>query len=555
MVASSIEENADSIESIRAKSKNLKGDLSHTIKLNVQRIKCAAADLATRCELTGDVSYLHMRETELLKENKELKTENISLRDQIDALRRELRQFKQDVHDGKIGIGLKSPKRIVPTRDIATSPLESLRYSSLSLPAGSKSFVGSQANNIRGPSILPGRRSLARIEESGRNVSDVSRLAQINRRSSKGRLTSEDDRGIQEDRGSRVPQSRRRRRRRRSTTEEEIRGSDAPVTQSDTEWSVVESRRRRRERSRRDRREDADSPMLKRQSKVQGNLKLPRIRPPRSAAVAIRVTDGKTSYADIMRKARREVNLEQLNLGDTRIRKDVSGRLLVQIPGKGSKEKARQLQDKLQLALGQEARVTIPSKRAEIRIVGFDDSVTEDEVVERITTDGGCNRSDIKTGPIRSMANGLYAVWLQCPVDVVQNLVKIGRVRLGWTSARVVLLPPRRLQCFRCLEFGHVRSMCPSDTDRSNLCYRCGEAGHKASACSGRIRCPVCLSRGLVADHRVGTDKCAARRISGIRTRPRNASDELGPANIGDKSARESAGGGLVGGDNLMQLC
>lgn len=96
--------------------------------------------------------------------------------------------------------------------------------------------------------------------------------------------------------------------------------------------------------------------------------------------------DGKTSYADVMKKARREVNLESLELGDTRLRKDVTGGLL--ILGKEEKDKARRFQSKLQEVLGEEARVTIPSKRAEVRIIGFADSVTKDEILERITSGG-----------------------------------------------------------------------------------------------------------------------------------------------------------------------
>ncbi|XP_020298086.1 uncharacterized protein LOC109862442 [Pseudomyrmex gracilis] len=151
---------------------------------------------------------------------------------------------------------------------------------------------------------------------------------------------------------------------------------------------------------------------------AQKSQRLPCTCPPCSAEVAIGVPDGKVSYAEVMKKARREVNLEQLDLWDTRIQKDVSGGLLIQIPGNRGKEKARQLQDKLQKVLGQDARVAMV---------------------------GGCNSSDIKAGPSKPMINGMYAIWLQCPVDAVQALVKLGRIRLEWTLEKVVLLPSRRL--------------------------------------------------------------------------------------------------------------
>lgn len=210
------------------------------------------------------------------------------------------------------------------------------------------------------------------------------------------------------------------------------------------------------------------------------------------------------------------MNLESLELGDTRLRKNVTGGLLIQILGKDGKDKARRLQSKLQDVLSEEASITIPSKRVEVRIIGFDDSVMEDEILEKVTSVGGCTRCDVRLGQIKSLFSGLCAVWLQCPVDAVQRLVKAGRIRLGWTSARVVLLPPRKLQCFRCLEFGHMKATCPSSEDRSALCYRCGEEGHKANSCSNRIRCPVCASRGQSSTHRVGSEGCSAKRVVGV---------------------------------------
>lgn len=106
-----------------------------------------------------------MRKAELLRKTKELKGENNSLREQLEALRQELKQLRQDV---KIGIGLRSPRPIaIPTRDTATSLLDSLQYPALSLPAGSRAYVGTKMSSTRGPSVLSDRRSLARIEESG----------------------------------------------------------------------------------------------------------------------------------------------------------------------------------------------------------------------------------------------------------------------------------------------------------------------------------------------------------------------------------------------------
>lgn len=53
---------------------------------------------------------------------------------------------------------------------------------------------------------------------------------------------------------------------------------------------------------------------------------------------------------------------------------------------------------------------------------------------------------------------------------------------MGWAACRVNLLEARPLQCYKCLELGHVQQRCPSAADRSKCCYRCGGEGHVAAA-------------------------------------------------------------------------
>jgi len=45
-------------------------------------------------------------------------------------------------------------------------------------------------------------------------------------------------------------------------------------------------------------------------------------------------------------------------------------------------------------------------------------------------------------------------------------------------------LPERPTTCFRCLQVGHVRAVCPNEIDRGDTCYRCGVSGHLARDCT-----------------------------------------------------------------------
>jgi hypothetical protein len=88
-----------------------------------------------------------------------------------------------------------------------------------------------------------------------------------------------------------------------------------------------------------------------------------------------------------------------------------------------------------------------------------------------------------------------------------------GKVALGWSTARVTAIPKRPLQCFKCLELGHVRVTCTSNVDRGHLCYRCGGGGHRARRYSvSAPKYPLCESLGAPANHRICGAACAPPR-------------------------------------------
>lgn len=71
-------------------------------------------------------------------------------------------------------------------------------------------------------------------------------------------------------------------------------------------------------------------------------------------------------------------------------------------------------------------------------------------------------------------------------------------------------LEKRPLQCFRCMEKGHVKAQCCGNVDRSKQCYRCGTPGHLARDCAAPVHCSVCADLGRPAEHRVGSRACKA---------------------------------------------
>lgn len=250
-------------------------------------------------------------------------------------------------------------------------------------------------------------------------------------------------------------------------------------------------------------------------------------RPPRTAAVAIHGVGEGFSYAAALRKLRENISLPELNIESSRVRKSTSGGVVIEIPGVERSSKADNLQKKVAEVLGAEARVSRPCVRGELRLVGLDDSVSQMEVAEVIADIGGGKVADIKTGALRPMSNGMFSVWVQCPLEVAIKASKDGKIKIGWTIARIDLLKARPALCYKCWEKGHVQAQCKSQVNRLRACYRCGEEGHPARACNNPISCLVCKQAGRDHAHRVGSMTCLALSPTGNKKRTRGSSEAV----------------------------
>lgn len=243
----------------------------------------------------------------------------------------------------------------------------------------------------------------------------------------------------------------------------------------------------------------------------------PKLRPPRSSAVVITLQPGAEekglTYAAVLTEARNSLDLPSLGIDGLRFRKAVTGARVLEIPGATSAGKADSLAAKLRESLGDEnIRITRPTKCAELRVVGLDDSVTSGDVAAAVARAGDCAVDAVKAGEIRTNSSGLGTCWVRCPVTAAKKVSSEGRLLVGWVSAQIRLLPPKPMRCYRCLENGHVRVQCTAVVDRSECCYRCGEVGHKSAQCTAAPKCCLCAAAGHPADHSVGGKNCAANK-------------------------------------------
>ncbi|CAK9834494.1 Uncharacterized 50 kDa protein in type I retrotransposable element R1DM [Anthophora retusa] len=239
-------------------------------------------------------------------------------------------------------------------------------------------------------------------------------------------------------------------------------------------------------------------------------------RAPRTSAVTVTVTpEAKMTYGEAMSMVRQKIDLKEIGIDGVRHRLAVTGGHVLEVPGPESSTKAATLAEKMSSVLAQSGvKVANPTKRAEVRLRGLDESVRPQEVIATVAAFTDCRESDIRVGKVRTTASNMGTLWVQCPLIAARKLVAAGRITIGWYGARVEALAPRKLQCYRCLEFGHTRSRCTNEVDRSGMCYRCGDTSHTASNCTADPKCPLCAQQGRPAGHRLGGPGCAPTSTS-----------------------------------------
>lgn len=235
-------------------------------------------------------------------------------------------------------------------------------------------------------------------------------------------------------------------------------------------------------------------------------------RPPRTAAVAVRVIGEGPPIGDVLRRAREKVSLEDLGISGSRIRKSATGSLLIEIPGQDCSAKADKLAEKLRSALGSGVAISRPTMQGRIKLTGLDESILPHEIATAVSTLGGCQTADVKVSPVRELRFGTRVAWVHCPLAIAYRVASMGRLTIGWSSVRVEYLGAKISQCYKCWAFRHVRNNCPSSIDRTGSCFRCGECNHQIQNCDRPLRCVLCHDKGLNSDHRMGSRGCESRR-------------------------------------------
>ncbi|XP_060810106.1 uncharacterized protein LOC132904207 [Amyelois transitella] len=237
---------------------------------------------------------------------------------------------------------------------------------------------------------------------------------------------------------------------------------------------------------------------------------------PKSTAVVVTLKSGATvDYKTVMGRVT-TIKLATMGVDHVAVRSTATGARIIEVPGSDSGAVADNLPSKIRELVGEVAEVTRPYKTAQIKISGFDESVTPEILQREVSQVGKCPPEQIKVGQIRMTPDFTGAVIVTCPVAVANALVADGRILIGWSSAKITGLEPLPMRCFRCMGLGHTRALCPSPVDRSELCHRCGKTGHLTQQCAEKEPwCAVCHHAKLPAKHTMGGKACNPPRTRG----------------------------------------
>jgi Zinc knuckle len=158
--------------------------------------------------------------------------------------------------------------------------------------------------------------------------------------------------------------------------------------------------------------------------------------------------------------------------------------------------------------VGEDVAVRALSQRVLVECRNLDDVTQAADLREALKEQFTLTDADVEGNVrLRKTYGSTQAATINVPVDVANKLLKVGKVKVGWSVCHLRAYR-QLLRCFKCMEFGHQAKNCQG-VDRSKACWNCGKNGHQGKACKDPPRCMLCkVDDGN--EHSTGGRKCKA---------------------------------------------
>lgn len=218
---------------------------------------------------------------------------------------------------------------------------------------------------------------------------------------------------------------------------------------------------------------------------------------PKQDAILVQMKD--KSYADLLKIVKKNVNPSEIGAHVDRVTKTRSGKLLLTVQNGADKAEAlrRELKEKIP-----DAQASFLISKKVLHVSGLDEVTNEEEIKSEISKILNTKPENIDTRSLRPAYGGTQKVTLILPVTEAEKLIQTKKIKIGWSSCKVVERK-RDPKCFKCWEYGHVKSEC-NGPNREHLCLKCGKEGHIAKTCKNAPYCIHCKKEG----HQSGNPKC-----------------------------------------------
>lgn len=226
-------------------------------------------------------------------------------------------------------------------------------------------------------------------------------------------------------------------------------------------------------------------------------------------AITIR-TNTPESYADVLKEMKKNINPTEIGVEIKGIRRTRTGELLLKLSkGEGQAER---LKNALGNTLGQDVMIRAVTKNSIIDIRDMDESTEVSDLVSALMKATSTeDETKFKVLNLRDAFGRTKQALVQLPENLAASLLCTGKIRVGWVMCRLrTKIRPR--QCYRCLDQGHIASLC-NGVDRSNICVKCCNPGHRSRECKGELRCIICQESGSNNTHHyIGSMACVSNR-------------------------------------------
>ncbi|XP_022908766.2 trichohyalin-like [Onthophagus taurus] len=171
-----------------------------------------------------------------------------------------------------------------------------------------------------------------------------------------------------------------------------------------------------------------------------------------------------------------------------------------------------------------------------IHIRGLMITTEENEIIQAINRDTGCEKNEIKMSSLRPYAESMMAVTIELAEEKAKKLMNSKRIRIGLAMCSVEERVNIK-KCLKCWSPQHLIKDC-TGPDRRNCCYNCGVEGHLTKECTNQTRCPDCEKKG----HRAASMRCEMYRAQikdGKREKRNRQEKECGEEETKDEKTEE----------------